>query len=280
MNAVKQLELYGLDGAKRLAEATSTSPRERSRLIRRVETAHEIMAALPARDELSFLHSGLCQTFLPHSRQAEDHAPWQRRSGRFNLTVTPGTLDRGKGSEYVGVPYGPKARLILIHLQTEGRKSRTVNLGASFSAFLRSLGLAVTGGKRGTIGSVREQSLRIALCNFSMQWAVEDSRVDRLEFWRIADRLEVWRSGRQEWSETVELSERFHAHLREHSVPLERRGIAHLSGSSLGLDVYALLAYRLPRLEREIHLRWNALQEQLGSAEKTTNTLPARIREV
>jgi len=46
------------------------------------------------------------------------------------------------------------------------------------------------------------------------------------------------------------------------------------------LDVYTLLAYRLPRLERDLHLRWSALQEQLGSAEKTTNTLAARIREV
>jgi hypothetical protein len=241
-----------------------------------------LMSELPSGEDLSFLHSGLCQTCLPHSRPAEDHAIWQRKSGRFSLTVQPGIFDRGDGSRYVGVPYGPKARLILIHLQTEGMRSRTVNLGASFSAFMRSLGLAVTGGKRGTIGAVREQSLRIAQCSFTMQWSA-DTPVGRqtvISNTRIVDRLELWSAGRDDWSETVELSERFHAHLREHAVPLDRRGLAHLSANSLGLDLYALFAYRLPRLERDVHLRWALLQQQIGAAEKTTNTLAQRVREI
>ncbi|MBV8616091.1 MAG: hypothetical protein JOY66_20290 [Acetobacteraceae bacterium] len=127
---------------------------------------------------------------------------------------------------YVGVPYGPKSRLIMIHLQTEGLKSRTVNLGASFSAFMRSLGLAVTGGKRGTIGAVREQALRIAQCRFTMQWDEANSAGEGraiIANTSIVDGLELWRAGGQEWAETVELSEKFHAHLREHAVPLDKR---------------------------------------------------------
>lgn len=277
-----QLEIFGLDGARRLAETASTSPRERSRLLRRVDVTHELLAELPSAEDLSFLHSGLCQTCLPHSRPAENHAVWQRKSGRFSLTVQPGTFDTGMGAEYVGVPYGPKARLILIHLQTEGMKSRTVNLGASFSAFMRSLGLAVTGGKRGTVGAVREQSFRIAQCRFNMQWSGEPGAGHRhvVANTQIVDRLELWSSDRQGWCETVELSEKFHAHLREHAVPLDRRGLAHLSANSLGLDLYALFAYRLPRLERDLHLRWTSLQQQVGAAEKTTNTLAQRIRDV
>jgi Plasmid encoded RepA protein len=281
LNAVRdQLEMFGLEGARSRARAASSSPRERTRLIRRVETTHEILSALPAGGELSFLHSGLCQTCLPHSRPANSSTPWERRSGRFSLTVLPGGLDRGRGFEYVGIPYGPKARLILIYLQTEGIKSRTVNLGASFSAFLRSLGLAVTGGQRGTISAVREQSLRISQCRFTMQWNSTDATQKVIANTQIVDRLELWRAGKDEWLEHVELSERFHEHLREHAVPLDRRGIAHLSGSSLGLDLYTLLAYRLPRLDRDLHLRWSTLQEQLGTAERTTNTLAARMREV
>ena len=276
----EQLEMFGLEGAIRFAQAAGGSPRERSRLVRRVETAHEILAAVPSADELSFLHSGLCQTCLPHSLPVDSSAPWERRSGRFSLTVLPGGFNRGQGFEYVGVPYGPKARLILIYLQTEGMKSRTVNLGASFSAFLRSLGLAVTGGRRGTISAVREQSLRISQCRFTMQWSSTDATPKLISNTQIVERLELWRVGKDEWLEHVELSQRFHDHLREHAVPLDRRGIAHLSGSSLGLDLYALLAYRLPRLDRDLHLRWSALQEQLGAAEKTTNTLAARMREV
>ena len=64
---------------------------------------------------------------------------------------------------------------------------------------------------------------------------------------RIVDQFEFWRAS-GEWHEIVELSERFHAHLCEHAVPLDKRGIAHLAANSLGLDLYALFAYRLPRL--------------------------------
>ena len=255
-----QLEMFGLDGARRLAEGATTSARERSRLLRRIDVTHELMSELPAGEDLSFLHSGLCQTCLPHSRPGEDHAVWQRKSGRFSLTVQPGVRSRRR-RPIVGVPYGPKARLILIHLQTEGMRSRTVNLGASFSAFMRSLGLAVTGGKRGTIGAVREQSLRISQCSLPCSGPQTHLPVIRLSSptRSIVDRLELWNADRQGWSETVELSERFHAHLREHAVPLDRRGIAHLSSNSLGLDLYALFAYRLPRLERDVHLRWVSL---------------------
>jgi hypothetical protein len=283
MQAVsQQLEILGLDGARRLAESTGASPRERSRFLRRVDVTHELMSSMPAAEDLSFLHSGLCQTCLPHSKPMD--TIWRRQSGRFSLTVQPGVCDRGDGlgSQPVGVPYGPKARLILIHLQTEGLKSRTVNLGTSFSAFMRSLGLAVNGGKRGTIGAVREQSLRIALCRFTLQWAadVATGKPAGIANTQIVDRLELWSTDRGGWTETVQLSEQFHAHLREHAVPLDKRGIAHLSANSLGLDLYALFAYRLPRLERDVHLRWGALQQQIGSAEKTTNTLAQRLREV
>lgn len=100
-----QLDIFGLDGARRIAESC-TSPRERSRQLRRIDVTHELMSELPGSEDLSFLHSGLCQTCLPHSRPTENHAVWQRKSGRFSLTVQPGTFDTGNGAQYVGVPYG------------------------------------------------------------------------------------------------------------------------------------------------------------------------------
>lgn len=278
-----QLEIFGLEETRRRARGEGATQRERKRLEQRVETTHELMSVLPTADDLSFLHSGLCQVALPHSRPLDDSSIWRRQSGRFSLLIQPGVIDADGMPRYVGVPFGPKARLIMIHLQTEGLKSRTVNLGASFSAFMRSLGLAVTGGARGTIKSVREQALRIAQCRFTMQWDEANSAGEGraiIANTSIVDGLELWRSGGQAWAETVELSERFHTHLQEHAVPLDKRGLSQLSANSLGLDLYALLAYRLPRLERDVHLRWGTLQAQIGSAERTTNTLAARIREV
>jgi hypothetical protein len=117
-----------------------------------------------------------------------------------------------------------------------------------------------------------------------MQWTDTDANgAERtlISDSKIVDGLELWRSARgEEWAGTVELSARFHEHLREHAVPLDRRGIAHLSGNSLGLDLYALFAYRLPRLSRDVHLRWSHLQAQLGAELKETKELARRVREV
>ncbi len=142
----------------------------------------------------------------------------------------------GDGARYVGVPYGPKARLILIHLQTEGMRSRTVNLGASFSAFMRSLGLAVTGGRRGTIGAVREQSLRISQCSFTMQWSADTSAGNQTVIARRASST-GWSCGvptGRVVGDGGTLRAVPHA-LREHAVPLDRRGIAHFSPTASAL---------------------------------------------
>jgi Plasmid encoded RepA protein len=276
-----QLELLGLDETRRRV-VHGYPLAERRKMLRRVETMHEVMSALPAPDDLSFLHSGLCQTCLPHNRPEQNHKVWSRRAGRFSLTITPGVIDE----TYVGVPYGSKARLILIHLQTEGVRSRTVNLGPSLSAFLRSLGLPVTGGPRGSIGAVREQCLRIARCTFSMQWTDRNAAGDEhriITDTRIARGLDLWRAAKGDgWSGLIELTEEFYDHLRNHAVPLDKRGISHLAGNSLGLDLYTMFAYRLPKLSRDTHVRWESLQGQIGAnydrkrklAESVRRTMP------
>ena len=238
----EQLEMIGL---------TETLRHVTGRPRRKAEQAHELLSALPSADELAFLHSGLAQTFLPHSRPDDNRAAWFRKAGRFTLMVQPGLFDGSRlvragrqptqaeqGQIYVGVPYGTKARLILIYLHTEGVRSRTVSLGPSLSAFLRSLGLPVTGGPRGRIGAVREQCLCIARCQFTMQWEERDADGNertRVTDTRIAEGMELWRAATGDgWAATLELSAAFHDALREHAVPLDKRGLAHLSDNSLG----------------------------------------------
>ena len=127
MRISDQLELLGLEGAKRQAMAGGATPAEKHRLARRVEMAHEMLSAMPTIEDLAFLHSGLAQTCLPHSKLADDQEVWRRQSGRFSLLVEPGRIDDGRVSRHVGVPYGSRARLIMLHLQSEGLKSRTVS---------------------------------------------------------------------------------------------------------------------------------------------------------
>jgi hypothetical protein len=278
-NIGTQLELLGLNETVRQVEASGSTPAERRKIRQQVETMHELMSELPTGDDLRFQHGGLCQTFLPHSRPKNDTGIWRRQSGNVQLTVEPGSY-QGK---WLGVPYGAKARLILIHLQTEGMKGPTVHLGESLTAFLRSLGLPSTGGKRGTLPVVKDQVMRILRCRFSIESTKESTEGSfvGIQNLPISNKQILWTGeNRADWSATLELTPEFHAHLKAHAVPLDKRGIAHLAGNSLGLDLYSLLAYRLPRIGRQIHIRWASLREQVGSDYNDPYDLAKRVRAV
>ena len=289
-----QLLLLGLGEARRLADAAPTKAAA-SRVRNRIESAHDLLSDLPSPQDLAFQHAGLCQTCLPHRRPKYNHTVWKRQSGRFTLFVRPGivtdrvTANRANSAisdgasavdaDYVGVPYGPKSRLIMIFLQTEGVRSRTVPLGKNLSAFLRSLGVPNTGGPRGAIAQVKEQFTRIAGSIFTLTWDGGGETVDFTNA-QIVERGRLWRMSSTDWSATVELSEGFHNYLCQHAVALDKRAVSHLQNNSLGLDLYALFAYRLPRLQRELRLSWEALQGQIGSEYTQMRDLARHVRSV
>lgn len=286
-----QLELFGLDEALRLADAAGATRAERARLRRRVEVAAEIMSEPPGADELGFLHSGLCQCYLPRTRPAQNSDAWARRTGRFRLLVEPGTLRSDEGgadggrwlpasaANYVGVPFGTKARLLMFYLQREGVRSQTVPMGSSMSGWMRTMGLRVIGGERGTIAPLREQALRLASCHFTLEWDSSDGTRAGLRRFRIASGMESIGEAGGRWPEAVELSREFRDHLRSHAVPLDSRAIAHLAGSALALDLYAFLAHRLPRLRERLRLSWGAVTAQFGTADTPPRKMAQLIRD-
>lgn len=287
-----QLELLGRDETIRWTEESPTTPGVKTRVINRINRTHDLLASVATKDDLTFNHSGLCQTFLPHSRLRSNQTVWKRQSGKFTLMVTPGVLSKvGNGrrpneasdDDYVGVPYGAKARLIMLMLQTEGLKCQTVSLGKNLTAFMRSLGLPCTGGSRGTIAAVSEQCIRIARCNFTMQWTERDQngvKHTTVADTRIVDGMHMWEVDSGAWTASIRLGDQFYNHLREHAVPLDKRSIALLSGNSLALDLYALFAYRLPKLTNDTHVSWERLLEQVGSNYKETFSLARKVREI
>src|ERR671916_1498645 len=115
---------------------------------------------------VGFIYSGWTQAALPHRRLADD-ATWQITSERVRLLVEPGrrALDTGE-PQWVGVPYGSRARLILLFLQSEALRtnSREIELGRSLRAWLSRLGIPI-GGK--SFKDVREQAERISRCRLT-----------------------------------------------------------------------------------------------------------------
>ncbi len=276
----RQLMLRGLEQVL----ASSEDQAER----RRVQWAHEILTT--EHDTVNYLHSGFCQAALPHREPKNPMEPWVRRNGAYQLVIRPGILPLRDRVIEIGVPYGTKARLIMIYFQTEAvrNKSQVVDLGPTMASWLKKMGLTTSGGARGSYAPVREQALRIARSEFTMRFErgtqearLADQRiVDGMDLWRddTADEDDLFRTG-GEWVRHIKLSDAFFEHLMEHSVPLSEEAVARLKHSSLALDLYVWLTYRLHALKKETIVPWHALSDHFGS-ESGHRQLAFRLKEV
>ena len=87
----------------------------------------------------------------------------------MSLIVQPGLKAiPGQSPVSVGVPYGSRARLIILYLQTEAIRtgSREIELGRSLHAWLKRLEIPI-GGK--SMRDVRDQAERISRCRLTFQ---------------------------------------------------------------------------------------------------------------
>lgn len=233
---------------------------------REVDTAAAYMADEDA--GIGFLYSGWCQAALPH-RRLPDGEGWQVTGERVTLLVEPGMRPGSAGKPVpIGVPYGSRARLIMLYLQSEALRTqcREVELGRSLRAWLARLNIPV-GGK--SVGQVREQAERISRCKLTFQVRagsatgfVNQTIVDSAIF------LDTDEDQPSLFTERARLSEGFYEQLKRHPVPLEEAAIRVVSNNSMALDAYAWLAYRLHALPAPRPISWRALKAQFGNGFK------------
>ncbi len=268
------LDTHGRTGARGMVEG-----RRGARIV-------EAASAWSADEDMGigYIHSGWCQTALPHRRPKDDAAIWTLETDHMTLLVEPGARVGEDGRpEHVGVPFGAIARLILIYLQSEALRtgSRDVELGGSLRAFLKRLGISV-GGK--TARLVREQAERISRCRLTFHAnrrgssiLVNQNIVDLAMF--VSDGGEDADGQTALFVETARLSESFFEQLRRHAVPLDEAAIRHIHNSSMALDVYCWLAYRLHSLTADKPVSWAALASQFGAGIKLRKHFKAAFTE-
>ena len=89
---------------------------------------------------IGFLFSGWCQTALPHKRLG-DNEIWSLETDYVKLMIEPGSIHGPEGAIRVGVPFGSRARLILLYLQSEAIRTdcREIELGRSLRVWLGKL---------------------------------------------------------------------------------------------------------------------------------------------
>ena len=255
---------------------TPTRLRLAAEMADRVEKAAAIMADDSSAFNISY--SGFCILGLPHKQLSSVKDSWERCSadGRFSLSIEPGRLRLGGKQIDFGVPYGSKARLILLYLQTQAMlsKSREVRLGSSLYDWLGRMGIPVGGS---TYKAVKEQANRISAAKLAFSWNGDkgghkydgferDSIIRRGVIFSDDDASADHRQPRL-WEDVVVLSETFYNALESHPVPVSEAAIRAISNESWAIDAYIWLSYRLHSLKKPTLVTWSDLRDQFGPGE-------------
>jgi hypothetical protein len=231
----------------------------------------EIATSAPEGDEIGFHHSTLCQIGLPHKNPG-DVRIWKRQQGAARLYVQSLlALDPRTGEEVEpGLPFGEKARLMLMHFNSEAvrNQSPVVEVEDSMTAFVASL-LERKPNMR-EINAVRDQVARLSTSIISLS-AVDGER-GLIKNAQIVDTIELWYpkepNQRVLWQSRLQLASPYFEDLMQHAVPLDMRAVRALASTSLGLDLYTWLAQRLHRVPigKPAFIPWggNGLHAQFG----------------
>ncbi len=245
---------------------------EITRIESRLLDAREAIAAKVFGDQPKlYNHAVLCSLGLPYRNPGADVRNFQRTSGKTSLLLEAGMVpDASGGWKPVGLPYGPKSRLLLLHLCSEAIKKQAamVEVADSFTAFARSLGLD-TSGK--SLRALREQILRMSAVSMRLSKSYGDS-VDVFQghlFSKFQAHTPSHPDQLQLWTSYVEFSPEFYQSLSRNAVPLSMDAIGALKHSARGLDIYTWLAHRLWRVPvgKPVSLKWTTLRYQFGRPE-------------
>lgn len=236
---------------------------------RRVKLTYEAFQEEPDDREMLFQAAAMCQVFMPKKELADPSALWETDSGKFSMSMIPLPITNAAThkSEFIGLPYGTRARIIIANINTVAvqKQNRVIDVSSNnLTQFVKEMDMT-DGGTQ--IAMVREQIARLSNCIMRLTFDGEEWQ-DNSNM-PIVSRFTVFKDGGkvQRWPEQIELSEQYFNNLAEHAVPLARMHIAALSNNSTAFDLYCFLAHRLHRIPRgkPQFLAWATLKDQFGS---------------
>jgi hypothetical protein len=217
-----------------------------------------------------YQHSVFCQTCLPYRDPGDDIRVWERSNGRAHLKVLAGEAMHPREGRFVelGLPFGPKSRMILMHINQRAllAQSPVIEVEDSLTQFVGKVLKLDPKGRN--IKAVKDQLARLAAASIRLG-IVRDGQAITVNS-NIVSAFDLWfpKDERQRvlWPSTVSLSLDYFQSLMSQAVPVDEAHIAALSHSSLALDIYSWLAQRLHRIptERPQSVSWIALHAQFG----------------
>ncbi len=242
--------------------------------LRLVETQTYIRTA----DELAMVwsHTVFCQTGLPYRDPGDQVREWERRNGNVQLKILAGEALHPNGEWVkVGLPWGPKVRLVQIYLDTEAviHQSPTIETDRSLTRFITDKLRLHSKGRnmklvKDALARFSASTFRIGVLDKGHAVTINTSIVEAFDIWFPKDENQ-----RVLWPSYVQYSEPYYRNLIEHAVPLLEEAVSALAHNAMALDIYRWLAHRLHRIKpnHPALLFWNVLHEQFGGPARLDN---------
>lgn len=226
--------------------------------------------------ELMFTSPLWARFSFPH-RNPGDIDEWTVRNGNHLLSITPGKRPDIKGQMHrLGIPYGVAPRAAMAYITTEAfrHQKQEIELGRSQRDFFQRLGLA-KGSKQ--IGRVASRIEELAMCHIALFEIGSNTtgqgyrKIDA----SVAKGLQLWfnRDGGDTeeslWGSEIILTDSFYEQIKADPMPIYIDDLRVLGSSTLAIDIYVWLCYRLHRLPgqrgKPIHVSWEQLYNQFGA---------------
>jgi len=273
--------------------APERKPRKHPRQLTLVEKRSleaSVSIATETLEQIAFQHTVLCQTCMPYRNPGDEVRVWERKQGSILLHIEAGYAIDPSTERYakIGLPFGPKARLILAHLNAEALRtgSPEIEIECSLTAFVRRLQDQTKRGKSGPngreihvfkdqLGRLSSALIRVATVRNDRAVQIDGKVVSGLDIWFPKDEQQ-----RVLWPSTIQLSLDYFVSLQKHAVPLDERALAALAHSAMALDIYAWLAQRLHRIPhgKPQFVSWAAVKGQFGTEFGRMNKFKQKFR--
>jgi hypothetical protein len=152
-------------------------------------------ASLDEAQELVFQHTVFCQTCLPYRDPGNEVRTWERLNGKVHLEVYAGKAMHPVLGRLVpvGLPFGAKPRLVLMHLNAEALRtgSHIVDVERSLSAFVRRLNLDPKGRNKRIVkdqlARLSASTIRLGMVHEGRAVTVNTQIVTAFEVWASLD---------------------------------------------------------------------------------------------
>jgi len=213
--------------------------------------------------ELGFVTSAMIFAALPH--RAVKTGIYKRSDALVTLSVM--------NDPDIGIPYGRYPRLLLAHICTLAKRSgeRRIMLGENQADFIRRLGLNPDGmGKRGQVSLVKKSAIQ--LFTTAIRWRENGKNKFNFKNIEVASQGSlIWMPHSStggindyQWQGFIDLSESFFNQCVQHSFPIDLN-VLHSLRSSVAIDIYIWLTYKMNVLSKPIKITWRQLKFQFGS---------------